>query len=284
MYYIENEFLKAGFEAHGAELRSLVNKTTGEEYMWCGDPAFWGRVSPVLFPVVGNYKDKKSLYKGREYSLSQHGFARDSEFEVAASDVESIAFKLESDEKLKEVYPFDFRLVIEYNLIDKKLEVKWRVENLDEERMHFSIGGHPAFNLRDKDSVIKFYGVKSFTAGILDSGLLSERTKEIELDENGILKPTKELFMEDALVIEKSNIKKVSLADKSGSEYLTVEFDTPVLGIWSPAGKEAPFVCIEPWFGRTDRTDFNCRLEEREYGNTLEKGGVFEASYFIETY
>lgn len=284
MYYIENEFLKAGFLQHGAELRSLKDKTTGEEYMWCGDPAYWGRVSPVLFPVVGNYKDKKSYYDGKEYSLSQHGFARDSEFAVESASDDEISFVLTSSEDTLKVYPFDFKLTISYRLKGKTLTVGWCVENTDSREMHFSIGGHPAFNLRDKDSVIKFYGADSFTAGILDNGLLSERTKEIKLSDGGLLKPAKELFLEDALIIEHTDIKKVSLSDKDGKDYLTVSFDAPLFGIWSPAGKEAPFVCIEPWYGRTDRTDFDMELTHREYGNKLASGEIFEAGYEITVY
>ncbi|MBR1674251.1 MAG: aldose 1-epimerase family protein [Eubacterium sp.] len=298
MYFIENSRIKAGIEAHGAELRSLVNKETGEEYMWCGDPAFWGRVSPVLFPVVGNYKNKTSIYEGKEYHLSQHGFARDSEFEVVEQEDDMISFKLTFDEKSKEVYPFDFELIITYELKDK-LAVKWTVKNLDSREMYFSIGGHPAFNLRGTETKIHFSnsvdkdaagaaldgktvsGAATLTAGILDAGLLSDRTKQIELSEKGLLQPTIELFAEDALILEDCRYDSVGLSDAEGNDYLTVTFDAPVLGIWSPAGKNAPFVCIEPWYGRTDRVGFNMQLTEREYGNRLAPDEVFETAYTI---
>ena len=332
MFYIENDRLKAGFEAHGAELRSLVDKTTGEEYMWCGDPAFWGRVSPVLFPVVGNYKNKTSIYDGKEYHLSQHGFARDSEFEVVEQKDDSISFKLASSDKTKEVYPFDFELIISYELkasdsdlvvlsygnnsgdaenasdLQDSLIVKWEVRNTDDKTIYFSIGGHPAFNLRDEDSYIHFERIVNstsgfaaggeetagndnsenkddsdvfITAGILEDGLLSDRTKQIKLTSDELLKPTVELFAEDALILEKLPYNAVALSGASGKDYLRVKYDAPVLGIWSPAGKNAPFVCIEPWFGRTDRTGFNMNLEEREYGNSLQPGENFIAEYTV---
>ena len=118
-------------------------------------------------------------------------------------------------------------------------------------------------------------------AGILDNGLLSERTKKLELSENGLLKPTVELFAEDALILENCKYNSVALSDSEGRDYLKVSFEAPVLGIWSPAGKNAPFVCIEPWYGRTDRTDFNMKLEEREYGNSLQPGENFIAEYTV---
>ncbi|EKC55852.1 Galactose mutarotase, partial [human gut metagenome] len=43
---------KAVIASKGAELKSLV--IGGREIMWCGDPAFWGKTSPVLFPAIGN--------------------------------------------------------------------------------------------------------------------------------------------------------------------------------------------------------------------------------------
>ena len=53
---LENELIAIEVEEHGAELKSLVRKNTGKEYMWKADPKFWGRTSPVLFPFVGAVK------------------------------------------------------------------------------------------------------------------------------------------------------------------------------------------------------------------------------------
>ena len=329
MLYIENERIKAGFETHGAELRSLVDKNTGEEYMWCGDPAYWGRVSPILFPVVGNYRNKTSIYDGKEYHLSQHGFARDSEFEVVEHKEDSVSFRLSASDKTKEVYPFDFELIVSYklesersaaaaeetsdtaeaNYLKNSLTVKWEVKNKDSRVMYFSIGGHPAFNLRDEETYIHFEkadaigaqsdlsrgnhgtdaaakqdasgGRKYITAGILEDGLLSDRTKDIEISDKGLLKPTVQLFAEDALILEDCGYGSIALSDSEGRDYLRVTYDAPVVGIWSPAGKKPLFVCIEPWFGRTDRTGYNMELTGREYGNSLEPGEIFAASYSI---
>lgn len=58
--------------------------------------------------------------------------------------------------------------------------------------------------------------------------------------------------------------------------------DAPLFGIWSPAGKHAPFVCIEPWYGRCDRVGFCQELSEREYGNVLEASETFQVYYDIQ--
>ncbi|GLG88766.1 hypothetical protein [Sellimonas catena] len=90
-----------------------------------------------------------------------------------------------------------------------------------------------------------------------------------------------DLFSRDALVIENDQAHNVALVDPEGNAYVTVEFDAPLFGIWAPKGGKAPFVCIEPWYGRCDRADFSKKLEEREWGNMLEPGRIFEKSYTI---
>ena len=72
---------------------------------------------------------------------------------------------------------------------------------------------------------------------------------------------------------------RVTLVDEKGNDVVTVTCPTRLFGVWSPVGKQAPFVCIEPWYGRCDRVGFNQKLEDREYGNTLGAGESFNAGY-----
>ena len=105
---------------------------------------------------------------------------------------------------------------------------------------------------------------------------------EIPLEEGGILPVTEEVFADDALVIEDNQTGKVALLDADKKPYLTVNFAAPLFGVWTPPGKNAPFICIEPWYGRCDKVDFTGTLADREWGNTLKGGEVFEAEYSIE--
>lgn len=89
---------------------------------------------------------------------------------------------------------------------------------------------------------------------------------------------TENFFDKDAYIIENNDIKCVSLC-KDCKPVVEVIFDTPVFGLWSSAGKGVPFVCIEPWYGRADAVDFNCRLTDREWGNKLAVGKVFSGGY-----
>ena len=154
-------------------------------------------------------------------------------------------------------------------------------------RCIFSIGGHPAFNCplkegeKQEDYQLVFDTEGPLTSSILNAeGALCPRTKVLNLS-GKCLELEEHLFDEDALIIEKHQAQRAGLVDPSGKVYLEVEFDAPLFGIWSPAKKHAPFVCIEPWYGRSDREDFDHTLEKREWGNELEPGAVFEKSYKI---
>lgn len=99
--------------------------------------------------------------------------------------------------------------------------------------------------------------------------------------QDGYLPITEHLFDRDALVIEHHQAQKVALVKPDGSHYLTVSFDAPLFGIWSPPGKKAPFICIEPWYGRCDALDFAGTWQEREWGQKLAAKESFAASYQI---
>ena len=286
---LHNGALNVSIDSHGAELRSLTKD--GREYMWSGDKTYWGRVSPILFPLVGSLKGKAYLDRGLVYPMGQHGFARDMEFSLVFRDETCAVFALESSDETLEKFPYAFYLEVSYRLTEDALEVGWKVENPGKENLHFSIGAHPAFLCQMGQDSFRIYeevpGIGDLVAanglvcGILGAdGTLSDKTVGLELEE-GELPITQELFEEDALIVENPFVKRVALADARGKEYLKVDFDTPLFGLWSPAGKKAPFVCIEPWYGRCDAKDYNGEWKDREYGNTLAPGETFETRYSI---
>lgn len=286
-FQIRNESLTLEIDAHGAEMKSLIDNCSGQEYLWCGDAAYWGRTSPVLFPLVGNYREKQSCFDGKWYSLSQHGFARDMDFELVSEKGDEIWFALEDSPETLEKYPFGFRLELGYRLQGRAVEVLWKVTNKNDREMYFSIGGHPAFNCplrageKQTDYRIGFDTCEPLVASVLDeNGTVSAQKKVLELTD-GMLQITETLFDEDALIVEHDQAHKIALYTPEGEKYLEVRFEAPLFGIWSPAGKHAPFVCIEPWYGRSDRADFGQKLEEREWGNVLKAGEIFTAAYQI---
>lgn len=284
---IENQKLKLTVSEHGAEIKSLIRKSDNREMMWQADAAFWGRTSPVLFPVVGCYYQKKSIYDDNIYEMGQHGFARDMDFTFVAKEDNKLTYELTSNEETHEKYPFDFKLTISYILEDSTVKVCWKVENTDYRRIHFSIGAHPAFNCSLDTDYLLFEKagkpVEAITANVIandGSGCLSDEQDIYKL-EDGLLKMSDEVFSKDALVIEDKQADMVTILDSDKKPFVKVTCPTPLFGVWSPVGKHAPFVCIEPWYGRCDRVGFNQMLEEREYGNSLNPKDEFNSVYEI---
>ena len=142
---LENNYLTVSVEPFGAELSGIVCNRTLREYLWQGDPAFWKRRSPVLFPIVGSLWNGEYHYEGKPYTMSQHGFARDNRFELIRQSREEVRYNFIDNEETRMVYPFRFELQIGYKLIDNKIEVSWQVVNRGNGDMFFQIGAHPAF-------------------------------------------------------------------------------------------------------------------------------------------
>lgn len=290
-YKLENSELSIILSELGAELISIVKISDERQYLWDGNPLYWKRHSPILFPIVGSLKNQCFFHNGKSYSMSQHGFARDMDFTVEEQTDASILFSLASTNETKKLYPFAFKLLVGYHLTDNQIEVSYKVINTDENTMYFSIGAHPAFlcplkdNEKQTDYFIAF-DTKSPIHYIMinEQGLAVKppvKEENVLSTTDGILSITPQLFEKDALIIENHQCQMVSLLDGKKNPYVTVSFDAPLLGLWSPAGKNAPFICIEPWYGRCDAADFTGKLEDREWGNVLEPGQIFETVYKI---
>lgn len=287
-YRLDNGVLEINVASKGAELISIKDET-GKEYLWQGDEKYWGRQSPILFPFVGRLKNQEYTYEGKKYPMMQHGFARDMEFSVIEEKADEIWFEIKDDGETYKLYPFHFSLKIGYRLVENRIEVLWKVENIDTKTMYFNIGAHPGFFCPidgEKDKVgyaLEFNskGNPKYYGADYDTGLRFSKLHELKL-ENGRSIITKEYFDETTYIFEDNQISEVSLVKPSGEKYVTVRFDMPILAVWSKERADAPFVCLEPWCGRCDRMDFNGNLEDREYNTVLEAGEVFNNIYSIE--
>lgn len=289
MKTLSNDSLTIQVSPQGAELSSIVANATQKGYLWQADPAFWKRHSPVLFPIVGSLWNNEYHHNGITYHLSQHGFARDKEFELIKETDTELRFKLQESEDTLKLYPFPFYLEIGYRLAGNQIEIIWVVKNTGNEELYFQIGAHPAFYYPDYDENSQKRGFFAFdhTAGltyklIQEKGCIGDTEYPLPLDEEGLLPLDTHTFDKDALVIEDSQVKRVDLLNPNGSSYLTVYFTAPVVGLWSPPAKNAPFVCIEPWYGRCDRVNYSGEYKDRDWMQYLQPGETFNASYLVE--
>lgn len=285
-YEIKNSFISAKIDSFGAQLNSLKKVDINLEYIWQADSKYWNRHAPILFPIVGRLKDDEYFYQGNKYNMSQHGFARDCEFELLKKDDDYLSFRLTSNDKSFENYPFLFELDVCYELIKNKLIISYKVKNMTNGEMFFSIGAHPAFNWpleneEKNDYFFEFEDIKSTKRYYLNEKGLVYNSANLEIKDNKIAL-NEELFKDDALIFNDLNIKSVSLKNIKNDNFIKVDFDNfPYLGLWSkPTG--AAFICIEPWFGIADEENSNQKLEEKKVMITLQKNEIFSCFYSIE--
>ena len=276
---ISNNFISAKINSKGAELFSL--KTNNREYIWEGNPDFWGKHAPVLFPIVGTLKNNSYQIHKKNYKLSRHGFARDMTFELIEKTENSATFSIQSSEETLKVYPFEFELQIQYLLEEKKLNTSYKVINKSQFQMPFSIGAHPAFALNGnfEDFEIQFEKNEPLVYSLLENDLISNQTKTLE-KQNGVVPLNYKLFENDALIFKNLASKSLSIL-KNKTPLLKVDFQGfPHLGIWTK--KDAPFLCIEPWYGYSDTNDSTGNLFEKEGIQLLDANEIFQSNFTIE--
>ena len=273
-------------DTHGAELKSL--KYGNREYLWHGDPEFWGRRAPILFPIVGRLADDTLRIDGREYRMKQHGFARDAEF--VRCDGKYVLV----EDGYRENYPYAFELVAEYTTQGNTLICDWQVTNRDDKTMYFQIGAHPAFMLPNYNATDEVHGfiqcydaddkiVSPMVFNCLENGLrVHYGQPKMLINDKAILALTNTIFADDAILIEADQVAKVAMFDKQGKRVLTVSCpQAEAFGLWAPFKQGCPFVCIEPWCGIADRVGFKGDISERDCIHSLVPEETFEFTYSI---
>ena len=250
--------------SEGAELKSLV--IGGREIMWCADPAFWGKTSPVLFPAIGNVKNNKTVIGGREVSLSKHGFARDNTFSVIRKSGNSLVLSYNYT-PVKGQYPYNVQLALQYNLFDDRIEIGYSVYNPGYDSIPFCIGAHPAIACENLDNcTLVFEKREKASTPVMDleTRLFRSKDRIQRLDGSSKLQLNYDMFDNDVVYFDNIKSRAVKLVEgkKTLASIAFEGFET--LGLWTPAGKRAGFICIEPWCGSDDYDDDSGIFEEKK--------------------
>jgi galactose mutarotase-like enzyme len=276
---LKSDKLIAKINHKGAELISLKNDVE-KEFIWNGNPEFWSKHSPILFPIVGTLKNNEYYFEGKKYSLNRHGFARDMDFELIAKNDSTAVFSLVNNTNTLNVYPFEFELLLNYELTDNSLIITFKIINKNLFSMPFSIGAHPAFALPEQfeNYSLDFEYSEKLIRFELENDLLSNVTNSIPRNENNVALHY-DLFEKDALVFKKIKSKKITLLENK-KPFLCIQFDDfPSLGIWTKP--KAPFICIEPWLGYADTTANSGNILEKEGIKIIEANEIFKLEYSI---
>jgi len=268
----------------GAELVSIKN-CEGLEFLWQAKPDIWPRHAPVLFPIVGKLRDNVYKFKDSTFNLSQHGFARDMDFVVSEKSIHHCTLTLKSSAETLKKYPFEFNFNITYSLSGSTLKCIYSVLNTGKADLIFGVGAHPGFNCplmpheRFEDYFLEFEK-SHYELTSLKDGLREISTTSLQLQQNRLpLTPT--LFDNDALVFENRQINKLTLrSQKSSHKVEIVSEGWPYYGIWSKKGCRE-FVCLEPWYGITDKSSASGQLDEKDGMITLHPEKSFNCEFSI---
>lgn len=271
----------------GAELTRIYSKKLNREILWNGNSKFWGRHSPILFPIVGRLKNNETIIEDNLYNMTQHGFARDMKFKTIDVNDKSITYSLASDLNTKEFYPYSFELIVKYTVLDSTINIEWTVINTDNKDIFFSVGAHPAFNLNFQNSEnISDYYIEFTHKDKVDkislNGPYSDKTTPVNNLSN--LSLNSKLFKGDALIY--TNIDSICLKSYNSDNFINVSLENfPLVGIWTPyypdTNSTAPFLCIEPWYGLSDNINADKVFKNKNYINRLSVNNKFTVSYDI---
>ena len=288
MRILENNALRISVSDHGAELCSVMDRQSGTERIWTADPAVWNRHSPILFPFVGKVNGGRYRIQDQEYSMkTQHGFARDMDFICEEMTDSSVTHSLTYTEDTLKIYPYAFGLQVRHSLDpdnERILHIDWVVENRGDKEMLFSIGGHPGFlmppDVRKEDCFIVFPG--------------REELVYFQVNKEGFAIPDKEYHMTladgcaayqenipDTWIFSGQEIRSVGIAGPDHRRFITMDCEGfPMLAVW--ANPQGSFICLEPWFGRTDDAGFTGTLEEKTGMERLSPGASESIRYSVE--
>lgn len=278
-YSIENDSIRLTVDTHGAEAVSVVNKHSGAEMLWCGDPAVWGRHAPILFPYTGKLTGGKMIAKGMEYAGGQHGFARDVEHQLISQSDDTLVLELQADSQTLPKWPYAFVLRSTFRIEETTVHHTLTVENPVEEQLRFGIGYHPAFAVPfdDKhdteDYEFRFEELESplcvsaLPNGLLNGqcGYLARNTRRIPL--------TDELFENDSYCMVNLRSKSLAIVEKDTGRRVSCDIEGyPYTLIWSAKAKPVRFVCIEPWHSLPGEEDGPLEWEKRPCAASLRQG------------
>jgi galactose mutarotase-like enzyme len=286
---IENEVLSVSVSTLGAELQSIRHLSTGEEYLWQGDPAYWDARAPVMFPVNVRFKDDRFTYRGNTYEMPRLGLAVDALFKVMDdSRRDRITLELSSDKNTLMHYPFPFRFELSLILDGNRLVHHFIVENTGSDTMYFALGGHPGLRCPLEAGL-----TRGDYQLVFPERLHLER---LEVDSSLIL-PSRQPFLQDerafalddprvpgsGMFLQNLPVSEIGIGRVGQDPYVSVDLgDFPNVNIWTPPGM--PYVCIEPMVGHHDLLHSPEAINEKSFLTALPPGRQNEYSFSIIVY
>ena len=279
MITIKNEILSCEINKNGAEIKSLKKGET--EYIWERDPKFWEKSAPVLFPMIGSSKDDKYTLNGKTYPMKKHGFLIGADCAVEEKTDSSVTFLYTHNSETLAVYPYEFEFRAIFTLVGSSLKVEYRVNNLTDDTMYFSVDAHEAYAIPGgvEEHDIMFPYKEDLDAILLDGPLVIDDTKTFAKNVD-CFSIYEKYFELDTLIFRKLKSKEVTLRNRLTDRTVKVEYpDCDYIAFWHEPGSE--FLCIEPWTSLTANANGDYDLTKKEGMVSLEARGVYSNTHII---
>ena len=289
MVELSNQYLTVNLHSKGAEIISIVGNQDHINYMWKRDACQWANSAPILFPIVGAIKNDTCRIDGKEYHMTQHGFARHNEFEIKNQSQTEVTFTLVSNDEIIKQYPFLFELNVTYKLVENTLTCLINVKNKDHQTIYFQVGGHPAFacpfmeNESSNDYYVEFAEYETRNQKVID--VAKRGMSHVQLpffDHEKRFFVRQQLFNNDEIVIKdfkSENISIKSLNHQKSIVFHMQGFDH--VGLWT-AKHVGGLLAIEPWVGHADYVDFDGEFKEKESCVALDTDKEFNVQFVVE--
>ena len=239
MIKIQNDVLTANISPLGAELQSLRLNHNQHELIWQRDPSVWSGSAPILFPIVGRLIEGHYILDGQTYTMPIHGIVRAEPWTVVEHAETHVTLEINDSEASRQCYPFRWKLVVRFELTERRLAVQYSITNLDSRTLYFSLGSHPAFNLDFGSSQISDYVLRTDNHGdpwqrhkIMDGKLSKER---YDVDWRGRDLPLSEsTFDESALVFTGIRCRQLLLLNTRDPDRSSLIPVVPLTWVFGP--------------------------------------------------
>lgn len=279
-YSIENNFIKASFDSKGAELQSLILKKDNTEYVWQGNPDIWAKHAPLLFPIIGRLKNGEYTLDGKTYHITNHGFGRDSEFDIEEQTADSITFVLRPNALSEKMYPFRFVFRVRYTLDGCTLTKTHTFTNDDDRTLYYEVGGHDGYNLcyepgeTMEDYYVDFGTLDAIHPLKLDENILILDGEDTIPLKDGKLPLRMELFKVDALMLHNIPVRTLAIRSTKSNRAVIFKFDDfPTIGIWTKYKDfNTNYLCFEPWSTLPDCAYLGKEIEKKVDIRKVEPG------------
>lgn len=280
---IANDQITVDVAALGAEMQSIQTRD-GRQWLWHGDAAYWTGRSPILFPIVGKAPNDTVTVEGAPFQMSQHGFARRSNFSLLVEETDRCVYRLTASEASRAMYPFEFQLDVEHRVEGRAVVVSATVTNHDHKIMPFGIGFHPAFAWPLPGAEGKPHSIELDEGGSpalrrLSGGLVDPKALPSPFDA-GQMTLDHSQFAEDAMLFPEGAGAGLVYGPAAGPGVHFTWENLPNFALWTKPG--AGFICLEPWHGTAAEVGGSEELSERPFTELLGPGASARYSFRAE--